>query len=84
MSDHTGSFSLSQLEDRDSLLLLAAGTGITPILRLLPLIAQTKTTLINFNKTEKVRLLIRFFMIYCMLKKIYDPFLSFLPKQRRH
>jgi len=34
-------------------LLLAAGTGITPILRLLPLIAQTKTTLINFNKTEK-------------------------------
>lgn len=55
VSDHTGSFLVSQLEERTGLLLLAAGTGITPMLSILPSLVTTTITktLIFFNKTEK-------------------------------
>lgn len=54
VSDHTGSFSLSGLEGRSGFLLLAAGTGITPMLSVLPFIPTSTTiTLMFFNKTEQ-------------------------------
>jgi len=57
VSDHTGNFSLSQLKSRRQILLLAAGTGVTPIFSLLPHISKTapgvKVTLLNFNRTQE-------------------------------
>lgn len=56
ISDHTGDFSLSQLEGRGKVFLLAAGTGCTPIFSLLPLlltIPGTDITLLYFNKTRE-------------------------------
>ena len=52
VSDHTGNFSLAQLKDRSHIYLIAAGTGVTPMLRILPHISETETTFMNFNKTE--------------------------------
>merc|ERR1712080_760425 len=53
VSDPTGSFPLSSLDARTGLLLLAAGTGVTPMLSLLPsLPPNTPTPLLFFNKTE--------------------------------
>jgi len=56
VSDHTGDFSLSQLGDRSNVVLLAAGTGCTPIFSLLDHILTStnkikKITLLYFNKT---------------------------------
>ena len=52
VSDPRGSFPLSLLQTASSVILLAAGTGVTPILSLLPhLRKNVKTTLIDFNKT---------------------------------
>jgi len=57
VSDHTGNFSLSQLKSRRQILLLAAGTGVTPIFSLLPHISKTApgvtVTLLNFNRTQE-------------------------------
>jgi len=53
VSDHTGTFQLAQIENKDKLYLIAAGTGVTPIIRLLPHLNKTKTTFLNFNKTDQ-------------------------------
>lgn len=52
LSEPLGSFSPSLLADRSGLLLLAAGTGVTPILSLLPHLPSSPNTLMFFNKTE--------------------------------
>lgn len=55
VSHHTGSFSTSQLEGYSEVLLLAAGTGITPMTKLLTFCVskEKKTHIIFFNKTER-------------------------------
>ncbi|XP_031354393.1 cytochrome b5 reductase 4 isoform X2 [Photinus pyralis] len=59
ISDSLGSFSLKSLDNRETFLLLAAGTGITPILKVLLFLLERRirrcknVTLLFFNKTEK-------------------------------
>ncbi len=58
VSNHTGSFSLSadMLSDRTHFALLAAGTGFTPMVKLIKRLIRNKTTkirLVFFNKTEE-------------------------------
>ena len=55
VSEPRGSFQLSQLEERSGLLMLAAGTGITPILSLFPRLktANQQANLILFNRKER-------------------------------
>jgi cytochrome-b5 reductase len=54
VSDYTGNFQLSSLSNKSTLYLIAAGTGITPMISLLPhLSVQTNKLLLNFNKTSK-------------------------------
>jgi len=51
ISDYTGDFSTEMLET-STIYLLAAGTGITPMMSILPEISSsTKLYLLNFNKT---------------------------------
>ena len=54
VSEPRGSFQLSKLEGRSGLLMLAAGTGITPILSLFPHIptANQPANLLLFNRKE--------------------------------
>ncbi|KAK5641911.1 hypothetical protein RI129_010458 [Pyrocoelia pectoralis] len=58
LSDSLGSFCLKNIENRETFLLLAAGTGITPILGVLLFLLERRirrcknVTLIFFNKTE--------------------------------
>ncbi|XP_023344203.1 cytochrome b5 reductase 4 [Eurytemora carolleeae] len=53
LSDYTGDFNINKLKEFSQIYLIAAGTGITPIARILPLLSGVKTTLIYFNKTIK-------------------------------
>jgi len=53
LSDHTGDFSSSRICDLERVFLLAAGTGATPIVRLLPILPHVPTTLLYFNKTKQ-------------------------------
>ena len=53
VSDHMGEFSLSQLSEVGRVVLLAAGTGVTPILSLLPVLPPVPTDLLYFNKTRQ-------------------------------
>jgi len=56
VSDHTGSFNVSQINGANNIYFLAAGTGSTPIFRLLHHLIQSKngknTKLLYFNKTQ--------------------------------
>jgi len=53
VSDHMGEFSLSQLSEVGRVVLLAAGTGVTPIVSLLPVLPPVPTDLLYFNKTRQ-------------------------------
>jgi cytochrome-b5 reductase len=54
VGDPRGSFDPALLRDRTGLLLLAAGTGLTPMLSLLPCLpASPRPALLLFNKTEQ-------------------------------
>jgi len=55
ISEPRGNFQLSKLEEKSGLLMLAAGTGITPILSLFPRIpiANQPANLLFFNRKER-------------------------------
>lgn len=57
MSVHTGSFQIQRLEECNELFLICAGTGLTPMIRLIKLGLQKdnilRLTLLFFNKTQK-------------------------------
>lgn len=53
ISDHMGDFVLTQLTDVERIVLVVAGTGVTPIISLLPVLPRVPTDLIYFNKTRE-------------------------------
>lgn len=57
VSNFTGNFELERLEDCDELILICAGTGFTPMIRLINYLIESNSTskiqLLFFNKTSK-------------------------------